>query len=218
LWTSSRTGRSVRSTPRFPDLARAGHDLEALELDDVEKFISSEAAKGTEVFEAFGMKFPAGQITFWGIAVLLGVQLYFFVYLKQLSGRLGRTDAGWDVPWIGMDTSILARSIFFLTVVLLPCLTMALLGAHAISQLERPIIWKGWPVAEALGVAAASRLLLFRHWFSACYRGNTVPIFRRAATSRQREDFSDRRAICSFSDLGSGSGHDRIGTLQTEFW
>lgn len=139
----------------FPDLARAGHDLEALELDDVEKFISSEAAKGTEVFEAFGMKFPAGQITLWGIVVLLGVQLYFFVYLKQLSGKLAQTDAGWDVPWIGMDTSPLAQSIFFLTVVLLPCLAMALLGTHAVSQLDRPIVWRSWPTAEALGVAVA---------------------------------------------------------------
>jgi hypothetical protein len=54
----------------FTDLSHATRDLEGLELDDVERFMSSEAAKGTEVFEAFGMKFPAGQITLWGIVLL----------------------------------------------------------------------------------------------------------------------------------------------------
>jgi hypothetical protein len=139
----------------FADLARAGHDLETLELDDVEKFVSTEAAKGSEVFEAFGMKFPAGQINFWGLVVLLGVQLYFFVYLKELSGKLVQTDAGWDVPWIGMDTSLLAQTIFFLTVVLLPSVATILLGRHAISLLGKPIVWRSWSVAETCGVVAA---------------------------------------------------------------
>lgn len=139
----------------FPDLAQATHDLETLELDDIEKFVSTEAAKGSEVFEAFGMKFPAGQITFWGIIVLLGVQLYFFVYLKQLVGKLSLADPGWDVPWIGMDTSVLAQLIFFLTVFLLPLLAMVMLGKQAISALERPIEWRSWTTAGAVGICAA---------------------------------------------------------------
>jgi hypothetical protein len=139
----------------FPDLARAGHDLETLELDDMERFVSNEAAKGTEVFEAFGMKFPAGQITLWGMVILLGVQLYFFVYLKQLSGKLEPTAAGWDVPWVGMNPSVLARLMFILTVLVLPCLAMSLLANHAVSVLERPVVWRSLSATSALAVDAA---------------------------------------------------------------
>src|SRR5215472_12744194 len=35
-------------------------------------------------------------------------QLYFFLYLGKLDGRLRPDDPGWDVPWIGMDCSKLA--------------------------------------------------------------------------------------------------------------
>ena len=122
----------------FADLARATRELQGLEFDDVEKFLATDAAKGTEVFEAFGMKFPADQITGWGIVLLLGIQLYFFVYVKQLDGKLARGDAGWDVPWIGMDTSWLARGIFFVTIVMLPWMATAALGAQAIFRLRHP--------------------------------------------------------------------------------
>jgi hypothetical protein len=123
----------------FPDLALATHDLETLELEGIEKIIAGEAAKGSEVFEAFGMKFPAGQVTLWGIVVLLAVQLYFFVYLKQLSGKLEKSDGGWDVPWIGMDVSMLARIMLFLSTVVLPLAAMTLLAGHALSQGGEPL-------------------------------------------------------------------------------
>ena len=101
------------------------------------------------------MKFPAGQITLWGIVILVGVQLYFFLYLKQLWGKLGPADAGWDVPWIGMDTSLWAQVIFFFSIVMVPCIAVALLGGHTISQLEKPIIWSPWAVARKLGFIPA---------------------------------------------------------------
>lgn len=159
----------------FPDLAQAAHDLATLELDDIEKFIAGEAAKGTEVFEAFGMKFPAGQITLWGIIVLLGVQLYFFVYLKQLSGKLGPTDAGWDVPWIGMTTAPLAQVIYFITVLFLPLMATVLLGRHTISHFGKPIIPNGWVIAEVLGLIGALISTLILGGLSWKYRPKLQP-------------------------------------------
>jgi hypothetical protein len=66
-------------------------------MEEVRKIIFDEATKGDEIFEAFGMKFPAGQITIWGSIVLLSIQLcifLYFLYLKQLSGRLRSHDPG----------------------------------------------------------------------------------------------------------------------------
>jgi hypothetical protein len=72
---------------------------------DIKDFLHDEASKGAEVFEALGMKFPADKVTLWGIILILSVQLYFFVYLRQLSGRLRANDPGWDTPRVGRDTS-----------------------------------------------------------------------------------------------------------------
>jgi hypothetical protein len=121
----------------FRDLDQATKGLESLEFEDIKKIISDEASKGPEVFEAFGMKFPARQVTLGGIVVLLGVQLYFFLYLKQLSGKLRSDDAGWDVPWIGMNQSRAGLFFFFTTLVLFPISAIALLVGKAISQSTR---------------------------------------------------------------------------------
>ena len=121
----------------FPDLARAASGWEDLELEDVKKFISDESAKGTEVFEAFGMKFPADQITFGGIVFLLSVQLYFLVHLIQLKDRLRADDPGWDVPWVGMYPGIAPRAILFVTIVIVPCLAVLLLDVHSALEVSR---------------------------------------------------------------------------------
>jgi hypothetical protein len=112
----------------FPDLARASDNYGAFRLTDVMALTAEEATKSSQVFEAFGLKFPTGRVAIWGVTVILCVQLYLFIYVKQLSGRLKQDDPGWDVPWIGMVPSLIPRSLFFASLVLLPCLTVTLLG------------------------------------------------------------------------------------------
>jgi hypothetical protein len=112
----------------FADLSKASDTVSDLPLQDIKDFIHDDAVKGPEVFEIFGMKFPAGQATYWGIICLLSIQLYFFTYLRQLYGKLGPNDAGWDVPWIGMDSSKVAQSMFFVSLVPLPIATLVLLS------------------------------------------------------------------------------------------
>jgi hypothetical protein len=112
----------------FYDLDEATRGYGTLTLDRVNKLLTEENTKSSEVFEAFGMKFPAGQITLWGDILLLSVQLYFLVYLRQLSGKLKPEDAGWDVPWIGMNSSVTAKAISYLSFVILPVVTAICVG------------------------------------------------------------------------------------------
>lgn len=119
----------------FGDLSNAADKMSDLSLEDLKEFIHDDAVKGPEVFEVFGMKFPAGQATYWGIILLLSIQLYFFAYLRQLSGKLGPNDAGWDVPWIGMDDSKVAQSMFFVSLVPLPIATLVLLSSRRANTL-----------------------------------------------------------------------------------
>jgi hypothetical protein len=116
----------------FSDLSHATDGMADLELGDIKEFIHDDAAKGPEVFEIFGMKFPAGQATFWGMVLLLSVQLYFLTYLRQLSGKLRAEDPGWEVPWIAMDPSTVAQFMFFITLVPLPLAALGLLAGKRI--------------------------------------------------------------------------------------
>jgi len=115
----------------FADLAAASRGHGESSLEDFKAFLHDEAAKGREVFEAFGMKFPTERVTVWGELLLLTAQLYFFIYLRQLSGKLRADDPGWDVPWVGMDTSALGQTILFASLMALPIAAMAVLGGHA---------------------------------------------------------------------------------------
>jgi hypothetical protein len=116
----------------FSDLEKAAHDFDGLDFDDIEKILDANATKGGEVFEALGIKIPVDQVTIWGTVILLGVQIYLLLFLRQLNGRLGPADAGWDVPWVGMDQTKFAQCVLFLTVVVLPCLATGVLGGRAI--------------------------------------------------------------------------------------
>jgi hypothetical protein len=172
----------------FADLSTAARDRTDFSLEEIKTFVHEEAAKGIEVFEAFGMKFPAGQITFWGILLLMSVQLYFFVYLRQLFGKLKSDAAGWDVPWIGMDSSSLSKMIFFFTVVVLPCAASVLLVWQAAARLsvgywERtghllhpihffapPWDWHYTVILKILGMTLAPVTSGFLGWFSWRFR------------------------------------------------
>lgn len=125
VFTNVQPGTFERS---FSDLLKAARNEMNLPLQDIKDLVHEEAAKSADMFEVFGMKFPANQITTWGTVLVLAVQLYFLIYLRQLRGKLRADDLGWDVPWIGMDESAIGRVALFCTVVLLPCLAVGLLG------------------------------------------------------------------------------------------
>jgi hypothetical protein len=119
----------------FSDLANAANGFENFPLDRVQQLVSDSAGRGNEVFEVFGIKFPADQLNIWGVLLILSVQLYFLLYLRQLTGKLRPGDPGWDVPWVGMDQSLLGAVLFFVTVVMLPMLALSLLASLSIRPL-----------------------------------------------------------------------------------
>jgi hypothetical protein len=130
----------------FSDLSVAAAQQMTLPLKDVLDSVHEEAAKGGEVFEAVGLKIPIRVITLGGNLVVLSIQLYFLVYLRQLCGKLKPDDPAWDVPWIAMDSSVLSKIIFYVSVVILPSLASILLGWQATARLtaeywERTELW-----------------------------------------------------------------------------
>jgi transposase-like protein len=117
----------------FPDLAKATQDLDALPLSEAEKSLIDEASLTVDSFEALGVKFPADQVTRWGVALIIGIQLYLFLCFRGFQGLLG-PQGMWKTAWMGLDRSAIARVILFATVVVLPIATVALLTKLAIAQ------------------------------------------------------------------------------------
>lgn len=115
----------------FYDLHQAAFGIESWDLSRIRDQLAEEAGKGGDTFEALGMKFPVSQLTTCGSILVLSIQLYFLIYLRQLFGKLQADDSGWDVPWLGMDQSRLARYAFFGTMVILPMGTLALIAGYS---------------------------------------------------------------------------------------
>lgn len=135
-------------------------------LPALEEALSKSDLSDSPVFEAFGIKFPAGTAILGGVVVLLGVQLYFFLYLRKLNGSLKPDDPGWDVPWIGMDSSGLARAAFMGTVVLLPVVSLMVLS-HETLRVALFVKWDRTGVLKTLGlllVMTLSAFLGIRSW------------------------------------------------------
>ncbi|KAA6465330.1 hypothetical protein DYQ86_05150 [Acidobacteria bacterium AB60] len=118
----------------FKDLDDASSQMQGQSLDAIASYFAAQAVKAHEPdsFEVFGVKFPIETASAWGIALIIGVQLYFWVHLLELSPRLGEKDEGWNVAWIGVYPRLPARIVYLMSVVALPLITMGLLGNHAL--------------------------------------------------------------------------------------
>jgi hypothetical protein len=118
----------------FKELDDASSQMQGQSLDTIASYFAAEAVKAHEPdsFEVFGVKFPIQTANAWGIALIIGIQLYFWVHLHELSPRLREDDDGWNVAWIGVYPSIPARAVYLISIIALPMITMVLLGNHAL--------------------------------------------------------------------------------------
>jgi hypothetical protein len=138
----------------FPDLAAAATEADDDSLVGLKAKLDNDAAN-QQAFEAFGIKFPSEQVTRWGAVVLLGVQLYLFMYLKRLLKKLKPDDPGWDAPWMAMDSSAIARVMLFASIAVLPSVAAVLIlfkaelhFAYGTSVLDVAHIFRSLPLKQ----------------------------------------------------------------------
>jgi hypothetical protein len=125
----------------FSDLDKATPSIQEKSFEAIASNLQEEASKPkTDSFEVFGVKFPVEKATRWGILLIVGIQLYLWIHLNELSPRLKPGDAGWDVAWIGVYQSFPARTLFVSSTSLLPILTIAALGNNALREASM-LIW-----------------------------------------------------------------------------
>lgn len=133
----------------FHDLHLATAGMSSLELRDVLKNLSDNT--DSEIFEAFGLKIPAAEVTTLGPIIIVCIQLYFYVYLRSLKNPLEQSDEAWKVGWFAVSDMLLPGLIFFVTVFLLPPLTVIFLSMHAVGQRAVPYLILGCLLSVILG-------------------------------------------------------------------
>jgi hypothetical protein len=131
----------------FADLYGYAHFIATDSFAALDRDLGKTEVSDTPVFEAFGIKFPASLATIGGTVVLISLQGYFFICVRKLPHAMRRSDEGWDVPWIGIDSSTSARLVLFLTVSMLPVVSLCALDGATLWQIVQrqehfaPLTW-----------------------------------------------------------------------------
>ena len=135
----------------FRELAAVYGPLQDVPLASAELILDGEAKRTGDTFEAAGLKIPADLAVRCGVLLILGVQLYMLIHLREFGSRLDR-NPGFEVAWIGVYTSQLARAMLFASLLLLPACTVILLSVRGFQMTESR--WLGWTIAVGSNVAS----------------------------------------------------------------
>jgi len=128
---------------------------ETLPPQTIDDILASEEKRYGESFEALGIKFPAENTTLWGILVILTIQVYLWIQLREFDLRSQGALAESDVAWIGLYQSARARLLVFVSACLLPPVAAAFLGVRALHLFNQK-----WPYWALLVVSVFMTLCL----------------------------------------------------------
>ncbi|VAW78545.1 hypothetical protein MNBD_GAMMA12-3406 [hydrothermal vent metagenome] len=155
--TKWRVGQFLYS---FSDLYLTTTDTPDLKLEKLVKLVDNQIkSERNSSVQVFGILVPTSSLKVWGSLILLVVQLYFLVHLTGYNNRYSELEIENHFPWIGVYNSITPRSIFCVSVLVLPLIAASGVNSHSESVNQ---IWVndvfGWAVLAIsllLGVSTA---------------------------------------------------------------
>jgi len=108
-------------TEAFGELTTVMENVSTLTFKDALDYLQRQAIIKTPVdtVDVFGAKLPTGQITAWGIIIILGFQLYLLVLLSQLF-KVFCAYKPYVLSWSGLFPNQLARGFTIVSCALLP--------------------------------------------------------------------------------------------------
>ena len=119
----------------FGTLVKQAEDSPDQSFAAIASLLEEAAAKEkSDSYTVFGMEFPVESASRWGILLILGILIYLWISLNEVSERLKPDDPGWDVAWIGVYRSMPARILFGALTIVLPVATIIVLGRSLIIQ------------------------------------------------------------------------------------
>jgi hypothetical protein len=119
----------------FFELSTVPEDLKSLPLAEARSRIEALQPKSEQIIEVVGLKLPIVELMQWGTVLLVATQLYFWLHLRELVGRLALQSAPGNVAWIGIYGSRLARHATVVTTAVMPILAMSLLFSRGFYEI-----------------------------------------------------------------------------------
>jgi hypothetical protein len=111
----------------FSDLYNITRNYLDFEFDKVRRVLESEKRRSPAKFQFFGTEVPSDRLAVFGIPIVLLMQLYLFVHLKNVPSMPGSGKAAM-VPWIGLYGDVLGRLLMLGSTVLLEPVAVGVLA------------------------------------------------------------------------------------------
>jgi hypothetical protein len=106
----------------FPELHEFVKKDPQMRLDEVERLLQSERERErfSEKVEFLGLRFRERDLATWGALIIVIVQIYLVLHLRELCTRSQVTDHVFKAAWIGVYPDYLSRIVSLLTASFLP--------------------------------------------------------------------------------------------------
>ena len=108
--------------------------LESLPLDRLTNYLDYQRRVSGENIELFGAKIPAEVVALWGLPLIIIVQLYFLIYLRQLRSIDVHALRSAHAPWMGFFSDPFAQVLFFSSISVLPAFTAGYLYYNEVAN------------------------------------------------------------------------------------
>jgi hypothetical protein len=122
-WLAKQFGLDSAGNPfekTFRELYQITRPYQELSLDNAKPILEGELKRAGERVQFLGLTFPERLVSTWGIAIILIIQLYFWIHLRELRFRVVPDDPAVKEAWIGFYTGYIARLGSVLTASILP--------------------------------------------------------------------------------------------------
>jgi WD40 repeat protein len=174
----------------FSSLNTVTLHLQTSALDDLKQHLDEEKLRAGEKFEAIGLKIPAEFVVRYGLFVLLGLQLYFWIHLAAFRKYCIPPQSLSLQPWIGLYDGLAARSAFFVSAVLVPIassLVLTACGWHNGSNLGKSLFVVSVLVSGLLSYRIAREIIRSWQRAAASQATNAPALSHEAIAERARQ-------------------------------
>ena len=140
----------------FPELNSIMTGISTLPITDALHRVESQVASAQQNVSVLGFTIPLAQLSRWGALVLIGVQIYLWLHLYELTTRIANDSPGLEVAWIGIYRSLPSRLAMIVSCAILPVSASAVLAVH----IADPILLKVIISVAVIALSAALSLLV----------------------------------------------------------
>lgn len=171
----------------FPELDEIAENYMGLDVEVVKTILEERASseKG-EQFEIWGASIPGREISRWGIIIIFVVQLYFLLHLSPLPSLMEKTGELPIVPWTGLYSGWLSKTVFLSLGFLFPTgvMLMLLLNFARFQGKESNLVLIGAYTIFGLSLAVTSAAIVKIFHFQRIYAEKEAEISKNSNVNK----------------------------------